>query len=163
MKETLQALASYNIWANKKFIDILLKLDDEILDKEIISSFNSLRLTAYHMWGAESIWLQRLQLAEQPAWAPATFTGSMAEACGEWEKASKGLLQFVEKQFDDQSFTHVLQYYDLRKLSQKKKVSTVLLQLFTHAGYHRGQLVTMMRQAGISKIPGTDYLLFSKQ
>jgi len=162
MKETLLLLANYNIWANKKLIDVMLKQSNEVLDMEITSSFNSIRQTAYHMWGAEDIWLQRLLLTEQPVWAPSVFDGDMQQACNNWMKTSKSLLQFVEKQFDDNAFSHVFQYYNLKKQSSKNTVGNALLQVFNHATYHRGQLVTMLRQAGITKIPGTDFMLFKK-
>ncbi|MBW7912673.1 MAG: DinB family protein [Taibaiella sp.] len=160
MKQILQQMARYNIWANKQFIDILLKMDDEILDKEITSSFPSIRATVYHMWSAEDIWLQRLLLVEQPVWAQSVFEGSFSEAIDKWQETSKGLLDFVERQYNDDAFRHVLQYYNLKKVSFKLPVYTVLMQVFNHATYHRGQLVTMMRQAGIKKIPGTDFHSF---
>lgn len=162
MKETLQMLANYNIWANSRIIDVLLKQSDEILDLQIVSSFTSIRETVYHTWGAESIWLQRLQLAEHLIWKPAVFTGTMQEACHEWKASSKEIEQFIEKQFDDAAFEHVFQYNDLKQQPQKKQVKTALLHVFNHATYHRGQLVTMLRQAGVTKIPGTDFILFNK-
>ncbi|HEY9177304.1 MAG TPA: DinB family protein [Flavipsychrobacter sp.] len=161
MKELLQQLARYNIWANKQFADILLKADDEILDREITSSFPSIRTTVYHMWSAEDIWLQRLQLVEQPVWAQSVFNGNFDEAVRKWQEASNELLAFVERQYNDEAFRHVLQYYNLKKVSFKVPVYAVLTQVFNHATYHRGQLVTMMRQAGIKKIPGTDFHLFA--
>jgi uncharacterized damage-inducible protein DinB len=54
----------------------------------------------------------------------------------------------------------VLQYYTRQKKSFKTPVSGVLLHIFNHATYHRGQLVTMLRQAGEKKIPGTDMITF---
>jgi uncharacterized damage-inducible protein DinB len=161
MKDLLQQMARYNIWANKQFIDILLKMNDEILDKEINSSFPSIRATIYHMWSAEDIWLQRLLLVEQPVWAQSVFEGSFKEAVNKWQETSKALLAFVERQYNDDAFRHVLQYYNLKKVSFKLPVYVVLMQVFNHATYHRGQLVTMMRQAEIKKIPGTDFHTFS--
>jgi uncharacterized damage-inducible protein DinB len=32
--------------------------------------------------------------------------------------------------------------------------------VFNHATYHRGQLVTMLRQIGAEKIPATDFAAF---
>lgn len=161
MKELLQQMARYNIWANKQFIDILLKTDDKILDKEITSSFPSIRTTVYHMWSAEDIWQQRLLLVEQPVWAQSVFEGSFGDAVEKWRQVSQGLADFVDKQYNDESFTHVLQYYNLKKVSIKMPVYKVLMHVFNHTTYHRGQLVTMMRQAGIKKIPGTDFHIFS--
>jgi uncharacterized damage-inducible protein DinB len=162
MKETLLQLSKYNIWANKKLIDVLLKQNEELLDMEIASSFNSLRKTVYHIWGAEDIWLKRLLLAENPVWLPDSFIGSFSEACVEWQQCSKDIQKFIEKQFDDRAFEHVFQYYS-KQQSHKQQVYITLLHVFNHATYHRGQLVTMLRQAGVNKIPGTDMALFAKK
>lgn len=162
MKETLSQLAHYNIWANKRIIDILIKLDDDVLDKELKSSFSSLRSTVYHVWSAEFIWLQRLQLTEQPVWVASEFKGSFADACADWQKVSTVLAEFVDKQYNDKGLQHVLQYYNRAKHSFKKPVYTVLLHIFNHATYHRGQLVTMLRELGVTKIPATDLIEFAK-
>ncbi|MCB9047291.1 MAG: DUF664 domain-containing protein [Chitinophagales bacterium] len=161
MKELLLRYARYNVWANAQFADVLLKLTDEQLDMEITSSFPTIRKTVYHMWSAEDIWMQRLYLAEQPVWAEGVFQGSFDDVISNWRTVSADLLAFVEKQFSDDSFAHVMQYYNLKKQSVKVPVHVGLMQVFNHATYHRGQLVTMLRQAGIKKIPSTDYYLFA--
>jgi len=163
MKETLLQLAHYNIWANKRITDVLLQLDDATLDLALPSSFPSLRRTAYHMWSAEFIWLQRLQLAENPVWIEAVFTGTAAEAFAEWQKTSQQLAAFVERQQDDRAFAHVLQYYNSKKQPFKNPVYGILQHAFNHATYHRGQLVTLLRQAGITKIPATDLIVFIRK
>jgi uncharacterized damage-inducible protein DinB len=161
MKETLLMYARYNIWANKKVNDVLLAQTDAVLDMEIPSSFPSLRQTVYHMWGAENIWLQRIQLAEKAIWKPAGFEGSFAEAVKQWDDTSAQLLAFVEGQRNDDAFNHVIEYYNLKGEYSKIQVAHVLLHGFNHATYHRGQLVTMIRQAGITKIPNTDLFNFA--
>jgi uncharacterized damage-inducible protein DinB len=163
VKETLLLLSKYNIWANKKFIELLLKQDEALLTKELDSSFSTIQETVYHMWGAEYVWLQRMQLVEHPIWIPPVYTGSFAEACAEWLKCSQDVQAFIEKQFDDRSFQHVYQYYSLKKGSQKSMVYATLLHVFNHSTYHRGQLVAMLRQAGIKKIPCTDIDIFTKK
>jgi uncharacterized damage-inducible protein DinB len=39
----------------------------------------------------------------------------------------------------------------------------MLLHLFNHNTYHRGQLVTMLRQLGMDKIPATDFIVWSRK
>lgn len=160
MKELLQHLAKYNIWANGKFISVLEKLSDEQLDMEIKSSFSDIRKTVYHMWSAEDIWIQRLKLVEKPIWAEMAFEGSFSEALENWKECSLKLYEFIAEQRNDDAFTHVLEYYNLKKQSNKLQVNTALMQVLNHATYHRGQLVTMFRQAGVKKVPSTDYMLF---
>lgn len=160
MKELLTELAKYNIWANKLFIKALLKLDDELLEQEMVSSFPTIRKTVSHMWSAEDIWLQRLALTEQPVWAERAFEGDFQEMCERWEGTSKGLLDFVERQYSEHAFEHVLQYYNLKKQSAKVPVYVALTQVLNHGTYHRGQLVTMMRQVGVKKVPASDFHIF---
>lgn len=161
MKQLLIQYAKYNIWANEQLVKVLLKLSEEQLDTIMVSSFPTLRKTAYHMWSAEYIWIQRLHLVAQPVWVQDSFDGSMQEALNNWTNTSKELLAFIESQYDDDVLNHVVQYYNLKKQSSKLPVYIVLMQLFNHASYHRGQLVTMLRQVGVKKIPQTDFHIFS--
>jgi len=163
MKELLLQYAQYNLWANKLILDVLLKLEEGAVDTEINSSFPSVRRTVMHTWGAESIWLQRLQLAEHPVWHGDDLTIEFEDACGRWQTDSVTLIQFVEKQYDDRALEHVLQFYDRQKVSYKMPVYQVLHHIFNHSTYHRGQLVTMMRQLGLTKIPQTDFTAFLRQ
>lgn len=163
MKELLLQMAKYNLWANKRLIDVMLKLDEEDADKEIISSFPSLRSTVYHTWGAEYIWLQRLELTEQPVWIAKTFGGTFEAACAEWQRVSQVLVEFIERQFDDKALEHVFQYYNSEKKSFKDPVYEVLQHVFNHSTYHRGQLVTMLRQLGIEKLPQLDFIAYVRK
>lgn len=163
MKELLLQMSRYNLWANKRLIDVMLKLDNEKLEREIPSSFPSLRDTALHIWGAEFLWLQRLQLAEQPIYMPYVFTGTFAEACTQWQGASQGFIDFIDKQFDDRALEHVLQYYNSEKQSFKNQVFEVLQHVFNHSTYHRGQLVTLLRQVGVEKLAATDFTAYLRR
>ncbi len=163
MKELLLQYARYNVWANKRIIDVLLKLDDEMLDQAVESSFPSLRATVYHIWSAEFVWLQRLQLTENPVWLDKTFKGSFPEACDDWQKVSETFINFIERKYDDKALEHVMQYYNSEKKSFKNPEYVTLMQAFNHATYHRGQLITMMRQLNIPSVPNTDFITFFRK
>jgi uncharacterized damage-inducible protein DinB len=160
MKELLLQYAKYNVWANTRLTTVISKLDAGLAEKEIVSSFPSIKATAMHTWCAEAIWLQRLNLVEKPLWMEKVFTGTFEEALSEWLKTSEQLVAFVERQFEDRGFEHMLQYYNLQKRPMKLPVFTVLTQAFNHSSYHRGQLVTMLRQIGVTKIPSLDLVQF---
>ncbi|MBS1774972.1 MAG: hypothetical protein JSS64_01675 [Bacteroidetes bacterium] len=162
MKEILQQFAAYNIWANQKIIDTLLLLPPSDLNKEVESSFNTLTKTVYHVWSAEAIWIQRLGLIEHPNWVEKTFLGSFKEGTILWQKASKDLMLFIEKQYHDAAFEHVVQYYDRKGQMQKNRVGDVLLHVFNHSTFHRGQMITQLRQVGAKTIPNTDLIAFAR-
>lgn len=156
MKELLVQYASYNVWANARMIDAMLSLDPSAVDKEIISSFTSLRKTVYHMWGAEDIWMQRLQRVEDPAWVAGSFDGSFEEACRQWRQMSIRFLHYVSST-DESGLQVLLHFKDMKGNPHTRRIWEVLTHVSNHATYHRGQLVTMLRQVGATGIPGTDF------
>lgn len=162
MKELLSQLAAYNIWANQKLLEIILALPEEKQKQEMPSSFKSLYTTVFHMWDAESIWWQRMKLHERITRPSDNFNSSMKDV-------ANGLLQ-QNQQWQEWVSTatepildHVFQYYNQKKESFKQPIFQMMLHVFNHGTYHRGQLVNMLRQLGIEKIPQTDFIVWSRK
>lgn len=160
MKQILLRYASYNLWANRHIIACLLQLNKEEREKEIVSSFCSVSKTALHTWSAEDIWLQRLQLVEQPVWKQGIFQDSLETLCAGWTDTSSQLELFVSRQTEDADFQREIPYLNLRQEPMKFHTADILLHVFNHSTYHRGQLVTMLRQLGKTDIPATDLIRF---
>src|SRR4028119_2506793 len=114
MKEVLLSLAQYNIWANDRILGVLQSLTNEQLEHTVESSFPSIRATIQHAYGAEDIWLQRLQLVEHPTWKGSDDSKPFFEVAESWRQTSASLLEIIEKAFDDRALTHVFQYYDMQ-------------------------------------------------
>ncbi|HEX5654953.1 MAG TPA: DinB family protein [Chitinophagaceae bacterium] len=156
MKELLQQLASYNSWANQRLMDFILTLPEEKQQAEIPSSFNSLQKTILHMWDAESIWWQRMKLHERFVRPSDNFKGSTRDVvnglmsqCRLWEGWVKNAAPHV--------LDHVFEYRNNKKEQVKLPIYQMLLHVFNHDTYHRGQLVNMLRQLGAEKLPQTDF------
>jgi uncharacterized damage-inducible protein DinB len=60
-------------------------------------------------------------------------------------------------------FQHEFIYLNSKKEQFKQPVYQVLVHIFNHGTYHRGQLVTMLRQLGVEKIPQTDYIVWTRK
>lgn len=162
MKEILQQCAGYTIWANQKIFDCIANLSEEQADQEITSSFSSLRKTIVHMWDAEAAWYQRLKLVEKIEVPSATFTGNFAELVKKVNQQSLTWKEWVDHATEVQ-LQHVFAYQNSKKEQFKQPVYEMLLHIFNHGTYHRGQLVTMLRQLGVDKIPQTDFIVFSRK
>src|SRR4030095_9629992 len=65
MKELLKQYAAYNVWAHQKLTELILTLPAEKQKADVPSSFSNLYRTLFHIWDAESIWFQRVKLAER--------------------------------------------------------------------------------------------------
>jgi uncharacterized damage-inducible protein DinB len=162
MKELLKQLAAYNIWANQKILEVIMALPEEKQKQEIPSSFKSLHDTVLHMWNAESVWWQRMKLHERIIAPVEIFKGTMQDM-------ANGLLQQNVQWQDwvnnatDAALDHVFHYQNTKKEQFKQPIYQMLLHVFNHGTYHRGQLINMLRQLGVQKLPGTDFILWSRK
>ena len=161
MKELLIQFASYNTWANQKLIECIQTLPEEALLKELPSSFSSLQATLLHMWDAESIWWQRMKLQEGVVKPSVHFKGSTRDITTALLHQNK-LWETWVNNASLPALEHVFMYYDSKREPFKMQISQMLLQVFNHGSYHRGQLVNMLRQQGIQKIPQTDFVVWTR-
>ena len=148
-------LADYNIWANAIVHSWFEKLSDEQWSQHVVSSFNSIAETSLHVAGAETIWLDRLNKEETPRWLPTIFKGSKKELQDHWKKTSGELHSFIEG-FEETNMEDSVSFWrpdgNLYELSYHK----IFAHVFNHSTYHRGQLVTMLRQVGFIDVRSID-------
>jgi len=148
--------AAYNTWANQQLANWLRQATKEQWHHPIESSFKTLDLTVRHLWNAEHGWLTTLK--NQPWQVAIEENQSLAsdDLLQGFLKTSRDFQQFVDK------LTEV-QLDETRNLGRDAKTVTlidIIHHVFNHATYHRGQLITMGRQAGLSDPPRTDYIYF---
>lgn len=155
VRDLLLRYAIYNQWAHKKLLDLISGLSPEQHHQTIPSSFDSLYKTVFHVWGAESLWLGRLNL-NPIAIAGDPFHGSMKDLSNALELADQEWVDwFVTK--DDRQLTEILHYKNKAGQPFQQTFDLLLQHIFNHSTYHNGQLVTMFRALGIDKIPSTDF------
>jgi uncharacterized damage-inducible protein DinB len=162
MKEILAPFAAYNSWANGLLLDVITGLPEEKQKLEINSSFNSLFLTVLHMLDANSIWWQRLKLQERIIRPSEEFSGDMKKLAGLMKEQDSLWVAWINNASEPQ-LQHEFKYQNSKRESFKQPIYEMLLHLFNHATYHRGPLVTMLRQAGVEKIPPTDFIVWSRK
>ncbi len=161
MKQLFTSYTSYNLWANQLLVNIILGLSEEDQHKEITSSFSSIHKTLEHLWNVESIWYQRFQKVEQPV-PPSTLSTVNTQ------QVIDGLL-FEGNRWNDyiaslqeERLNETLHYKNLKGQPFATPVWQLLQHIFNHGTYHRGQLVTMLRQLGVSDLPSTDYVTYAR-
>ena len=162
MKDLLSQFAAFNVWANQKLLDAILALPEEKQKQELPSSFKSLYSTLFHMWDAESIWWQRMKLNERiirPSDSSNLTIKDVANGLLHQNRLWQEWLDSATTPMID----HVFQYYNQKKESFKQPVFQMLMHVFNHGTYHRGQLVNMLRQLGVEKIPQTDFIIWSRK
>lgn len=153
---------AFNTWANEKICKEIVLLTDEQLSMEIISSFKSIRETLLHSWFAQDIWLERLHGNSPAKWHAVAFEGTKDELIAGLTDSSKRL---EEKAFaySKHQLKQEVSYKTLKGIEGKSAVYQVIMHVVNHGTYHRGQLVTMLRQTGKSEIPATDLIAFYRE
>ena len=158
-KELLLQYLRYNQWANKRIADVLAKTEPTLLDKEIKSSFPTLRKTVHHIWDAELTWMSRMK-KETLQWPPtAEFKNAPIH---EFTNTSNEFVEYVSEK-DEEFFTSATTYHNSKGQPYITPNSDIIMHCMNHGTFHRGQLVTMLREAGISKLPSTDFITFVRQ
>lgn len=148
-------LSEFNIWANDRVCSWLDKISDEQWKQPLVSSFNSIYETILHVAGAEKVWVERLQKKSNPEMLLATFTGSKAELLETWKDLSLDFKKLIEEMPEDQ-FQQKLLYKNTKGIEYNQPYYQLLAHVFNHSTYHRGQVVTMLRQVGFTDVNSTD-------
>ena len=161
MKQLLVSFTQYEYWANEKLLGVVTGLSEEQQQREIKSSFPSIYKTCLHVWDASSIWWQRLQKHEQILVPSLTFHPSMKDVANGILQQNMQWIEWV-RSASDEDLAYILPYKTMKGDSFAQAVKEILLHLNNHGTYHRGQLVTMLRQVGVEVIPQTDYILYSR-
>ena len=155
-KQYFKEIAEYNLWANTIVCDWLEQITDEQWNKEIFSSFNSIQETVLHIISAEKAWLQRFK--KQPVeWLQSTYRGTKNEHIKLWKDKSAELKAFIDA-FDENDLNKNLDFKRLNGDAYSMPYYQLFAHVVNHATYHRGQLVTMLRQAGFRNVSSTDLL-----
>ncbi|MEO6404358.1 MAG: DinB family protein [Ferruginibacter sp.] len=162
MKKLLGQYAAYNLWANQRITDCINNLADDQINKEIKSSFSSLQKTLLHLWDVESVWWQRLKLQENVQWPGEIFSGTIMELNQQLMLQSKQWKEWVDIA-TEAALEHEFIYKNSKKDQFKQPVYEVLQHLFNHQSFHRGQIITMLRQVDAKEIPNTDLIAFLRK
>jgi uncharacterized damage-inducible protein DinB len=162
MKNYFIELAQFNIWANNKFISWINQLTEEQFNQEITSSFSSIQSTCLHIAAAEKIWLDRWQLVANPEFIATNFKGSKADLITIWQQASADILFFIES-LNEKDFAKNFSFSRLNGDLFHMQYSKTFAHIFNHSTFHRGQLITMLRQAKFTSIDSTDILSYYRE
>ena len=157
MAYSLQTHLAYNAWANEKIAGVLRTTTDEIFFRQTGSSFSSIAETVKHIWGAQFIWLMRLQGKSLREW-PTNNLGAVKEKLVEGLiQSSADLVVFISS-FDQMRLSELYAYTNMKGDPFRDSYEETLYHVVNHSTYHRGQIITMLRQSGVEDVVGTDLI-----
>ncbi|XKE95690.1 DinB family protein [Metaplanococcus flavidus] len=153
-------LFAYHQWASQEILSHTEGLDDAVFTREGDSSFPSIKETVRHVITVEKLWLLRMTGIEKPA-AEQFHVDTAAEAKQAFMLLHAEMELYFSSLTEDQ-WQEVMRFTNLRGNSFEETREEMLFTFINHASYHRGQIVSLLRQFGEE---GTvlDYIYFPKE
>jgi uncharacterized damage-inducible protein DinB len=159
--ELLRFLFQYNLWADRRTLDACAALTNEQFTRSLGSSFGSVRDTLAHLYGAEWVWNERFQ-GRSPSGLPAASAyPDLASVRAKLEEMDRYYIEYVAK-LTPQDLEGVVRYKNLKGDEFADPRWQCLHQLTNHGTYHRGQVVTLLRQLGAKPV-STDLIGFYRE
>ncbi len=152
-----QELADYNIWANTIVAQWLDKITEGQWSMPITSSFGSIAITTVHIASAEKIWLDRLMKVKSPIWLQSGYVGTKLETIELLLQGSQNLKSFLSTK-DSTDLNKIFEFKRINGEPYAMLYYQALAHVFNHSTYHRGQILTMLRQVGFDQVGSTDML-----
>jgi len=150
-------LFGYNAWANRRLFDAAAGLSDELYHRDLKSSFASIHDTLAHIVWAEQLWLHRWLGRPNPAVPQGRDLTSLAAVRARWEEVEGERRGFLQG-FTDARLAETQAVKPSTGGEFRHTFHEMFGHVVDHSSYHRGQVVTMLRQVGV--VPPVTGLIF---
>src|SRR5271166_355889 len=176
----IQNLNAYNRWANLRMFALLEKLNEEQFTASRHSSFPSVWETVFHIFAAEWIWLKRWTglspVTTQPVkgasfetWKTLRSGGSppplklstVAELRAFCDSLDEERQAFIAGLTEDK-LRGPVSFHDMSGNAYSEPLVQLMQHVVNHGTYHRGQVTTLLREAGAETIT-LDMLYFFRE
>lgn len=159
MNEFLELFA-YNAWANRAIFDAAAALPEERYLRDLKSSHGGIHGTLAHTIWAEHLWLNRWLGKPNPASAQGKDLRSLVDVRTRFDEIEAERGSFLAG-LDDARLADTRVVKPTSGGEYVHTLRQMFRHLINHSSYHRGQVVTMLRQlGGGTKPPSTDLILF---
>ena len=159
--EHIALMATYNQWMNRKVYDAAAALTHAQLTLDRQAFFGSILGTLNHLMLGDTVWLKRF--AEHPAnfaaLAPLNGVATPSDleqvafpSLSELAAHRAWLDQLIIDWANSLHESHLdqrLRYHNMRGVAAEKPFFGLLVHFFNHQTHHRGQVTTLLSQAGV--------------
>lgn len=157
-KELLAQHLEYSLWASMKVFEAAAKLSPEELALDRQNSFGGILSTLTHIFQADRTWMERFGGQPHARLVREGEVITMETLKEHWPQELQRLIEWVRAQ-DDARFEEKLYWRNIRGEDKEEKIYKILLHVVNHGSYHRGQVITMIKQAG-GEVPSTDLVYY---
>ncbi|MCC6546025.1 DinB family protein [Candidatus Sumerlaeota bacterium] len=140
----------FDVWANARILVALQSANPSVPAGEHLFA---------HIHQAQRIWLGRILGNDSTQKFDRFPSLTLTEAIALRDDITKELHAYIATLCQEADLARVVRFNDLSGNPQADRLADILDQLFVHGAYHRAQIATLLRQAGITP-PNTDYIAY---
>ena len=155
IKKLMVNYSAYNWWANTSYMNWLSTKPFDILIKEVPSSFTNIVKTLNHILATEEFWLSVVTEVPHKLERFRAETFDAEEIMNALPYQSRIFHEYIESLSEEDLLTvlHLKTSWVEGDLPRYE----FLQHVFNHSSYHRGQIVTIGRNIGLTDPPMSDY------
>src|SRR5438874_3049610 len=157
----VRELFAYNAWANRQCFAALEPLPAESYFRDLRSSHGGIHGTLCHIVWAEHLWLTRWLGQSPPAVAQGKDLASLAKVRARWQEVATQRQPFLDA-LTEATLAATLTVHPSTGGAYVHTYLQTLQHAVDHSSYHRGQIITLLRQLGV-KPPSTGLILFYRE
>ena len=170
MKSNYELMAAYNQWMNKAMYESASTLSNDEIQKDRGAFFGSIIGSLNHILVGDTIWLKRfagheieypslgyVRDLESPGALNAILCSSLSVLAEERSKMDEVIVLF-SSELTEQAIASPLAYTNTKGQPFIKNFGYSLQHFFNHQTHHRGQVSTLLYQAGVD-VGVTDLLV----
>lgn len=169
-KENFQLFAQYNQWMNEKLFDAASQLSEDSLRQDKGAFFGSVLGTLNHLMVGDIAWLKRfstepdrfrsldnIREINTPESLDDQLYDDLESLHAARQRLDADIINFCDEITAEQ-LAEKLDYQNYQGNSYSDQIGLLIQHLFNHQTHHRGQITTLLSQAGIDVGP-TDLLV----
>jgi uncharacterized damage-inducible protein DinB len=160
-KRGLARLLDYTVWANHRVMRACATLEGDDFRRELGGSFGTIRGTLAHMMGAEWLWLERFKGVSPSRLPDESALANLVALRDRWTAIEEHRRAWLAA-LPEEEAAALVRYRTLDGTAWEAPLWQLVQHLANHSTYHRGQVVSMLKQAGARTV-ATDLLLFDRE
>lgn len=160
-KAGLQRLIDYTVWANHRVVRAAAVLERDQFVRDLASSHGGVRGTLVHTLGAEWIWLERWKGVSPTRLIDESEFADVVAVRDRWAVIDDHRASWLSALRPDGA-EETIRYRSLQGQPFEAPLWQLVQHVANHSSYHRGQVITMLRQLGARGV-STDMVAWDRE
>lgn len=156
-----EELFAYDRWATEHVFDDIAAMDPAEYLKNMATSHESIFGTLVHLVSAEEVWLARWEGRAPLELARAEDVKTLDRVRSRWNDVSRNVERFVSE-LDEEGLHSEIEVETSTGARFRHTFREMFSHLVNHSSYHRGQIITLLRQSGAA-VTSTDLIRYYRE